>query len=251
MGINELLEHEMKLVRKGTFMMGALPDDHKATVLEQFRHEIKIEKDFYVGKYLVGQELWGAIMGKNPSRFKGEKHPVEQVSWFDCVKFCNKLSESKGLEPVYTIDDTNVTCDWEVKGYRLLTEAEWEYSARGGNYHLYAGNDDPEEVAWYRYNTGRTTHPVGEKKPNGYGLYDMSGNLEEWVWDYYHDKTYFKRRLATEAIVDPTGPETGKNRVTRGGSWFADSNFLRLSVRYSNPPESRLNIHGLRLALPS
>ena len=245
--------YDLRAIPAGTFMMGAIPDDPNSNFFEHARHEVTLSKKIYVGQYLVTQDLWKAVMGNNPSKFKGDRHPVDSISWFDSVQFCNKLSELHELEPVYTIEKAainyDVHCNWEAKGYRLLTEAEWEYCARGGQNDIFSGSDDPYEVAWFRFNTGRTTRPVGELKPNGFGLFDMSGNLEEWVWDYYREMTYHERLRSSEPIVDPRGPEHSRYRVTRGGSWFANPHFIRSSVRYHNVPDCRLNIIGLRLAL--
>ena len=251
---------EMVRVPAGEFMMGALEDDEDAWDEERPRHKVTLTRDFMIGKYAVTQALWQRVMGSNPSRFIGPNRPVEMVSWFDVVSFCNKLSEQEGLTPAYdglgdyqAGDDQNmdedeiaslsagITCNWNAKGYRLPTEAEWEYSARGGEYHKYAGSDDVDEVAWYYDNSGWESHPVGQKKPNGFGLYDMSGNVWEWVWDRFGD-------YSSDSQTDPTGPDSGPFRVRRGGSWIYYARLIRVSDRHCSDPTRRRYGLGFRLS---
>ena len=195
-----------------------------------------------VGKYPVTQELYERVMGINPSGFKGATRPVESVSWYNAVEFCNKLSELEGKEKAYTINGGDVSCNFTTKGYRLLTEAEWEYCARGGQRFKYSGSDDVDEVAWYNENSGGETHPVSLKKYNGFGLYDMSGNVWEWCWDWKDDYSSANQE-------DPCGPTNGFNRVRRGGSWNYFVRHMRVSYRRDDAPTVTRRNLGFRLGL--
>ena len=204
---------------------------------------------YYIGQTEVTQELWRAVMGSNPSEFTASvKNPVEQVSWYDCIEFCNELTaEIMGEEHcVYTIRGSSVTADFSQKGFRLPTEAEWEYAAMGGRSHKYAGtNNDAslKDYAWYDSNSGGKTHEVGTKQANKYGIYDMSGNVWEWCWDWYSSST------PSGGQSDPTGAASGLNRVERGGSWFYDADFAARACRVSSNPGDRYSFLGLRLAV--
>jgi formylglycine-generating enzyme required for sulfatase activity len=181
-------------------------------------------------------------MGNNPSRFfkrsrflgLGKRHdlkmpPVERVSWYDSIEFCNKKSEMEGLEKCYSGSGDNIKCDFTKNGYRLPTEAEWEYAARGGNKsrgYKYAGSNNIAEVAWYSSNSNHKTHPVGQKQPNELGIYDMSGNVWEWCNDRY-DKNYYKNSPRN----NPQGPKSGNSYVLRGGSWNNYGYYCRVANR--------------------
>ena len=252
--------HQMVLVPAGTFEMGALEGDGAAVDDATPRHRVTISRDILVGKYPVTQGLYESVMGENPSDCTGSTRPVECVSWYDAVSFCNKLSVLEGREPVYSgLDDyemgmdldedeeeellNKIRCNFGAKGYRLLTEAEWEYCARSGQRFKYSGSDDVDEVAWYCDNSCGETHPVGLKKPNGFGLYDMSGNVWEWVWDWYGD-------YSSGTQVDPHGPSRDSFRVHRGGSWFLNPEYVRVSFRDGDSPAGRDGSIGFRLGLP-
>jgi formylglycine-generating enzyme required for sulfatase activity len=157
------------------------------------------------------------MMGTTPSRFKGEDLPVDNISWLDAVIYCNKRSEHEEFEPCYKIIGDQAVCDFSADGYRLPTEAEWEYAARGGqlskNY-KYSGSDNIDKAGWYEENSGNRMHQVGGKIPNELGLYDMSGNVSEYCWDYFY-KDYYTQ----SPVLNPTGPRSGKARVIRVGAW--------------------------------
>ena len=197
------------------------------------------ENDCSIGKYLVTQALWEQVMGSNPSKKKGGSRPVENVSWFDCIDFCNRLNEREGLEQVYYTFNNTVTCDFTANGYRLPTNWEWWYAAKAEQEFVYAGSDNIDEVAWYSGNSDRRIHGVGQKKPNGFGLYDMSGNVDECCWDWY----------TGEALVEgETGPLTGTVRVLRGGGWRGGANGARIDSCRWGKPTGRFNDQGFRLA---
>lgn len=215
---------KMIRIEHGTFMMGATPEMDCPNDNEKPVHEVTISKDYYMGETQVTQELWQVVMGNNPSYFKGNNNPVEKISWNDCQEFIKKLNALTG------------------KQFRLPTEAEWEYAARGGNKSLhtqYSGSDDIDSVAWY---DGKT-HLVAKKSPNELGLYDMSGNVWEWCNDRYEGDYYAK-----SPSVDPQGPSAGF-RVLRGGGWRFSQWDCRSSTRGRVIPECGHNLCGVRLAL--
>ena len=222
------LEANMVWVEGGTFTMGATPEQGSdAESDEKPAHQVTLS-GFYICKYEVTQELWQAVMGSNPSYFKGNlSRPVEEVSWDDCQIFISKLNSLTG------------------KRYRLPTEAEWEYAARGGNRsrgYKYSGSDNLGSVTWYTDNSGSTTHPVGQKSPNELGLYDMSGNVWEWCYDWYGS-------YSSGSQTNPTGSSSVSRRVIRGGSWNRIARHCRVSLRSNYTPSIRDVILGLRLAL--
>lgn len=215
---------EFVKISSGSFMMGS-PITEKDRSDNERQHLVTISKDFYMGKYEVTQAQWKAIMGNNPSSFKGNNLPVENVSWEDAQEFIKKLN-AKG-------EGT----------YRLPTEAEWEYAARGGNSGKWCFGDDENEsgkYAWDSSNAGSKTHEVGMKQPNNFGLYDMHGNVWEWCQDWYGD-------YSSSAQTDPTGATSGSRRVIRGGSWRDGARFLRSANRNSISPLLHFTFLGFRL----
>lgn len=181
----------------------------------------------------VTQALYEAVMGENPSRFRGAQRPVERVSWEDGVKFANRLSLALNLSPVYEGEDNNATMRQGATGFRLLSEAEWEWAARCGENHRYAGSDNLDAVAWYWDNSGRQTHPVGQKQANACGLRDMSGNVFEWVADDWDNPGQYRPGAAERGL--------------RGGSWYGDADACRVSYRGRGSPGTR---GGLRFIRP-
>ena len=212
-------------IAAGTFKMGSTSGDSD----ERPVHSVTLTNDYYIGETEVTQELWEAVMGSNPSRFKGAQNPVEQVNWEDCKTFINKLNSLTG------------------QSFRLPTEAEWEYAARGGSKSLnytYSGSNNIDDVAWYHVNSRSKAHPVKTKEPNELGIYDMSGNVWTWCEDWY-DSSYYKNSPST----NPTGPASGYYRVIRGGGWSFSAEGSRSADRVSCTPSKRGFNIGLRLAL--
>ena len=222
------VQFKMVRVKGGTFQMGATSEQGSDAYDKEYPVHSVTLSDYYIGQTEVTQELWEAVMGINPSEFKGDNQcPVENVSWNDCQEFIEKLNRLTG------------------KNFRLPTEAEWEYAARGGNKskgYKYSGSNDADAVACYGDNSGGKTHPVAQKQSNELGLYDMSGNLWEWCQDWYGDYT-------SHSQSNPKGANTGSGRVLRGGSWFNFAWFVRVSFRLKDTPDFRFNGYGLRLAL--
>lgn len=222
---------EMVQVKGGCYQMGDTFGDG-VDEWEKPVHEVCVD-DFTIGKYDVTQGQWETVMGNNPSFFKscGDNCPVEQVSWNDAQDFIHKLNEMTGEK------------------YRLPTDAEWEYAARsGGKHEKYAGTSDYAKLndyAWFEDNAGKKTHPVGRKKPNALGIYDMSGNVWEWVQDRNDDDVpYYKN----SPRMNPPGPERGSHRIVRGGSWFNFARGIRTTVRRDGLPDRRSGGTGFRLA---
>ena len=218
---------EMVKVEAGSFNMGATPEMQAPYEVEKPVHRVTLTNNYYIGKYEVTQALWKIVMGSNPSNFKGDNLPVENVSWNNCQKFISKLNKLTG------------------KSFRLPTEAEWEFAARGGNKsrgYLYSGSNAIGDVAWYEGNSSFMTHAVGTKQPNELGIYDMTGNVWEWCQDWYDS-------YSSSPQTNPTGAVSGSYRVDRGGSWNCLARSCRASCRDRCTPDYRNNSCGLRLVL--
>lgn len=231
-GLWQTIESRMVFIEGGTIKM---KDEDSGS---QFSTGIK---PFHLDKYPVTQDLYEKIMGKdkNRSRFPGGDRPVENVSWFDAVQFCNKLSEKVGLKTVYNISGESVTADFDASGFRLPTEAEWEYACRAGTKGKTYGKID--QIAWSKENSDGTTQGVGQKGPNAWGLYDMLGNVWEWCWDRFG-------RFPSGEKDEWRGPETGDDRVFRGGSWNNSAQGCRASFRLDVHPSFKDHDLGFRLA---
>ena len=253
---NSSYKPQMVYVQGGTFQMGK---DHKDTYFSKPVHSVTLSS-FYISKYEITQTQYKAIMGNDPSSHKGDGMPVDKVSWFDACEYCNKLSIQSGYTPVYSIIKTNdktkegkadkskwkVTCNWTANGYRLPTEAEWEYAAMGGNKsrgYVYSGSDNSSEVSWNE-ETGGKPMKVGLKKPNELGIYDMSGNHWEWCWDWYG--TYNAGNQ-----TNPKGPATGAKKVERGGAYYGASKLGNVKYRLSCSPETEYSSITVRIVRPA
>ena len=233
---------EFVFIPSGEFMMGCGETDTECLSDEKPQHLVSISQPFYLGKYEVTQAQWAAVMGNYPSASRGDKRPVENVSWLDVQEFIRRLNSMEGTNK-----------------YRLPTEAEWEYAARGKIDTKFPF--DPavsKDHAWYWNNSGNETHPVGEKKPNPFGLYDMQGNVWEWVQDYYGEGYYVSslvgalktsQGMLKGPISDPPGAGEGASRVLRGGSWSNDLRYLRAAHRNAYAPDYKSANVGFRLAI--
>jgi len=229
---------EMVLIPAGSFMMGS-PSGEQDRDDDEKQHKVTLTNDFYIGKYEVTQAQWQAVMGNNPSYFKGANLPVEQVSWDDCQEFIKKINELTNLR---------------INGFRLPTEAEWEYACRAGTLTpFHYGNSLSSSQANfdgnYPYNTSEGIYrkkplPVGSFSPNAWGLYDMHGNVWEWCQDWYGE-------YPSGSVTNPTGANSGSHRVLRGGGWNSGARICRSAFRLNLSPDNRDNGLGLRLCLPA
>ncbi len=222
---------KLVLIPAGTFTMGS-PAEEVGRIYDETQHEVTISMSYYFGAYEVTQDQYEKVMGDNPSKFKGAKNPVETVSWDDAVTFCKKLSELP--------EETEAG-----REYRLPMEAEWEYACRAGSKIRYRFGDSPilrEETAWFGENSERKTHPVGEKKANRWGLYDMHGNVYEWCQDWYAP-------YPSGTTTNNQWPSGSSGRVIRGGSWAGGATFCRAAMRSAIDPSRRTSANGFRVAI--
>ena len=230
----------MVSVEPGAFWMGS-PAEEVGRFDDETRHRVRITRPFRIAKTPLTQELYEAVMGRNPSHRLGPLHPVEHVSWTDALTFCNALSDLEGWRPAYVFSWDSVVWDESADGYRLPTEAEWEFAARDSGEQLHAGSGEIDDLGWTSANADGGTRRVGEKRVNGRGLCDMSGNVWEWVWDRHGD-------YPEAEASDPTGPARGSGRVCRGGSWLYGPRYARVASRFSFEPDRRSADLGFRIA---
>ena len=224
--LSDGVEMEFQLINPGSFMMGE--DEWIGDSDESPKHKVTITQPFYLGKYEVTQEQWVAIMGNNPSTFKGEKNPVDTVSWDECQIFIQKLSEKTG------------------KKFSLPTEAQWEFACRAGTttqWNFGENENIAVDYAWINENSNKTTHPVGSKEPNAWGIYDMYGNIQEWCADWYTNK------YKIDDYTDPIGPSYGDSRVVRGGGWGESPIDIRSSYRNCNGSDGKSDGIGFRCVM--
>jgi len=264
-------------VEGGTFQMGS-PTNELGRSSDEVQHQVTV-KSFYMSKYEVTQKEWHEVMGttirqqrdmadKSWSLYgEGDNYPMYYVNWYEAVEYCNKRSIKEGLTPAYRGSGDNITCDWNANGYRLPTEAEWEFAAKGGTKDLltatYSGSNNKDAVAWHDGNSGKTTHPVGTKTANSLGIYDMSGNVWEWCWDLKDDYPGTSKPkssqsdsksgldilpgLITDIAAASISARTAYYRVIRGGGYASLATFIRSANRNNNDPSSRSSTTGFRL----
>ena len=239
---HETLGITLASIPGGTFRMGVAGGGY-------FEHTVTLD-GFKMSATEITQGQYKSVMGENPSDFIGNNLPVETVSWYDAVKFCNRLSDKAGLERCYS--ESTFECDFSRSGFRLPTEAEWEYACRAGTETMfYTGNNissddttstDLDRAGWYYGNSNKQTHPAGQKEPNAFGLYDMHGNVWEWCNDWYNRGYY-----TNSPIKNPCGPSPSSARVLRGGSWFYNASYCHSAFRNRTPPSNTSYNLGFRV----
>lgn len=247
-----LVNPDMIKISGGTYLMGSKDKDNSADTDEQKQHEVKINS-FELSKFEVTVWQWRAFvkatkskMPEKPSWDWKDNFPINQITWEQAIDYCNWLSKEEKLQPVYSKKGPNYIFNIKANGYRLPTEAEWEYAAKGGKLSKatkYSGGDNADIIAWHKANSNKAPHTIGTKLPNELGIYDMSGNVWEWCWDWYNEE-YYKR----EKNNNPTGPEMGEKRTVRGGSWDSKLNYLRPANRISTYPNQTHEFYGFRVA---
>ena len=262
----------MVTIPAGTFQMGSLAGE-PGRQADETRHGVTLTRGFRIGKYPITQRQWYTVIGTNPSHFQGasnppdgteiqENRPVEAISWYDSLVFCNKLSMLEGLSPAYSISGSTNPANWGdvptasdsiwnavaivagSNGYRLPTEAQWEYACRAGTTTAYYYSDTPNgDYMWYDVNSNVQTHEVGLKLPNAWGLHDMHGNVYEWCWDLYED-------YSGGSETDPNGALSGLYRIFRGGSYGTPVDDCRSAHRVYGLPSNKQTNYSLRVLLP-
>lgn len=246
-----LLPFSMIKVEGGTFFMGSDDLDGNADTDEQKKHEVTLNA-FEISKFEVTVWEWKQYtkatklkMPKAPKWGWQDKLPMNNITWEEAISYCNWLSKKEGFTPAYAMNGPFYTCNFKSNGYRLPTEAEWEFAAKGGKLSKgfkYSGSNTLDEIAWHKGNSNGVPHVVGSKLQNELGLYDMSGNVWEWCWDWYN-KDYYK----IEDSKNPKGPESGEKKSVRGGSWDSQINYVRPANRISTAPEKTHEFYGFRV----
>jgi len=232
-------------------MIGSPEDEPGRNLTDEGpQHRVTVNS-FYISRFPVTQADYEAVMGANPSQSsRGPDFPVDSVSWQNAISYCNRRSAQEGLTPAYTVNGSNVTWNRQANGYRLLTEAEWEYACRAGTTTPFYSGSTMDDAGWYQGNTyittstgsrHRSTFPVGQKQPNAWGLYDMHGNVLEWCWDWFAPYT-------AEAKTNPIGPSAGQRRVYRGGAWDLPASSCRSAYRFGGFPTMQMHWVGFRIA---
>lgn len=244
--------NDMVVINGGTFMMGSKSDNVSADFDEKKEHSVTL-KGFKISKFEVTVWQWNEYLkanklkpNKKPSWGWNDNFPINNISWNEAVAYCNWLSSKEKLEPAYSKKGPNYVCNFNANGYRLPTEAEWEYAAKGGKLskdYKYSGNNTAEKVAWYKPNSKNSPHTIGTKSPNELGIYDMSGNVWEWCNDWYSESYY-----DVSPNNNPTGPEMGQKKAVRGGSWDSELNYLRPANRICTFPTETHEFYGFRIA---
>ena len=244
--------NRMVRVEGGTYKMGSKDSDKTADNDEQREHEVTI-KTFEISKFEITVWEWKQYTKANklsmpakPDWGWQDNYPINGITWEEAIAYCNWLSKKEKLQPVYSKQGPNYVCNFKANGYRLPTEAEWEFAAKGGvksKGYKFSGGNEANEVAWHKAISKNSPHTVGTKLPNELGIYDMSGNVWEWCWDWYN-KDYYK----IEKGDNPKGPEMGERRTVRGGSWDSQVNYLRPANRISTPQNKTHEFYGFRVA---